>query len=94
MVHSTLKGFMKRSQTLIYLDRLIRASFYALIFFLPIGIGLVSTFSAFAVFFFLVKRIFAGFKHGRGHQACQRLGRWPGERTACASSRAGALQVP
>ena len=39
------------------LDRLIRGSFYALIFFLPISIALVSTFSAFAIFFFLVKRI-------------------------------------
>lgn len=38
------------------LDRAIRASFYALIFFLPISIALVSTFSGFAVFFYLIKR--------------------------------------
>jgi hypothetical protein len=38
-------------------DRLIRFSFYALIFFLPISIALVETFSGFAIFFFLIKRI-------------------------------------
>jgi O-antigen ligase len=39
------------------LDRLIRFSFYALIFFLPISIALVETFSGFILFFFLIKRI-------------------------------------
>ena len=39
-------------------DRLIRISFYALIFFLPISIALVESFSGFAIFFFLLKRIF------------------------------------
>ncbi len=43
--------------TLDILDRLIRLSFYALIFLLPVGIGFVSSFAAFAIFFCLIKRI-------------------------------------
>ena len=39
------------------LDSLIRVSFYALIFFLPISIALVGIFAAFAILFFLIKRI-------------------------------------
>ncbi len=38
-------------------DRLIRWSFYALILTLPVGIGFVSSFAAFAITFFWLKRI-------------------------------------
>jgi len=48
---------MVSKTTIETLDRLIRASFYALIFLLPVGIGFVSTFAAFAIFFFLIKRV-------------------------------------
>ncbi len=48
---------MQEDIKVIWLDRLIRAFFYALIFFLPISIALVSTCSGFVIFFFLVKRI-------------------------------------
>ncbi|MBI4309751.1 MAG: O-antigen ligase family protein [Candidatus Omnitrophica bacterium] len=47
---------MPQNNTLLRLDRLIRGSFYALIFFLPISIALVGTFAAFAILFFLIKR--------------------------------------
>ncbi len=39
------------------LDRCIRVSFYALIFFLPISIALVSIWAGFAILFFLAKRV-------------------------------------
>lgn len=48
---------MVRQTTLDLLDRLIRWSFYALILLLPVGIGFVSSFAAFAISFFWIKRI-------------------------------------
>ena len=42
--------------TLDLFDRLIRLSFYALIFLLPVGIGFVSSFAAFAISIFWIKR--------------------------------------
>ncbi len=39
------------------LQALIRGSFYCLIFFLPISIALVKTFSGFVIFFFVIKRV-------------------------------------
>ncbi len=38
-------------------DRLIRYSFYLLILLLPVGIGFVSSFAAFAIMFFWIKRV-------------------------------------
>ena len=47
---------MDQRNMIVWLDRLIRGSFYILIFCLPISIALVESFSGFVIFFLAIKR--------------------------------------
>ncbi len=57
---------MDQKNMIVWLDRLIRGSFYVLILCLPVGIALVESFSGFAIFFLAIKRALVFAKAGGG----------------------------
>jgi len=57
---------MDQKNMIVWMDRLIRGSFYVLILCLPVGIALVESFSGFVIFFLALKRALVSAKAGGG----------------------------